>query len=84
MLAAGATLLIIGFVFFTWGYSLMERYDWNPDDWHWKDRPGGYEGALYFGVVFGGIVIIVGFVFCLYGAVSIETGNRESPETRFF
>lgn len=80
-LASGTIILIIGAILVIWGFSQMEKYDWHPGDWYWEDEPGGYEGALYFGLMGGGILMILGLVACIYGAAA-ERSEGDRPVFR--
>lgn len=77
--AIGAVILIIGAGAFLFAFTQLQRYGWSPNGWpdYRNINPyyvvyssSDHDIALYFGIIGGGIVMLIGLVVFIYGAAS--------------
>ncbi len=82
-LIVGAICLMIGAVMFIWGFAQLQEHDWNPRKYvevsgssvRWEET-GGYQRALYVGLIGGAIIMCFGIFACIYGAAAKEEGKK--------
>jgi len=81
VLAAGAVLLIIGFLIFWTGYSVVQQYSTSLGQLGLalsSEAQNQYQQAQL-QVMIGGILAFIGFVVCIYGAAASPAGKQIRP-----